>query len=299
MADSRAWGGFGIDRKEGADICLLGIPFDSAASINKGAAMAPDNLRALSRFLPCTSEEGVDFEGIKIHDAGDVEPDLDWVRFFDAVEKAAYDLLKTGSFCLFMGGDHSVSVPLHRAFKKWYPGEKIGIIHFDSHADICAEFEGHKWSHACTARRAVEDVIPPEALALVGIRSYEPQELVYLKDHPVKLVKAVDLHRKGYPAICEELKAHFAAYDRIYLTLDIDVIDPAGAPGTGTPEAGGPTSREIMEMVKFLLQNLPVAAMDIVEVSPPLDTRNQITSWTALKIMYEVFAIVKERGGEE
>ncbi|MCL2580537.1 MAG: agmatinase [Oscillospiraceae bacterium] len=296
MSDMKAWGGNCVDHKDGADICLMGVPFDSAASINKGAAMAPDNLRALSKFLPCVSEEGVDFEGFKIYDAGDVEPDLNWERFFGVVEDSAYDLFKTGSFCFFLGGDHSVTIPLQKAFKKQYPNEKIGVIHFDSHADICAEYEGHKWSHACTARRAVEDVLgSPRDWAMVGIRSYEPQEIDYLKNHPVKLIKAYDLHKKGYEAACAELKEHFSGYDKIYLTLDIDVIDPSGAPGTGTPEAGGPTSREIIEMVKFLTANLPVAAMDIVEVSPPLDTRNQITSWAALKIMYEVFAIVKGR----
>jgi agmatinase len=89
--------------------------------------------------------------------------------------------------------------------------------------------------------------------------------------------------------VCQALKERFQNYDAVYLTLDIDVLDPSCAPGTGTPEAGGLESREMLEIIKFLIPNLPIKAMDIVEVSPPLDSENNITSWAALKIIYEVF----------
>ena len=101
--------------------------------------------------------------------------------------------------------------------------------------------------------------------------------------------------RQGWKAACEKLVNKFSSYDAIYISLDIDVLDPAFAPGTGTPEAGGMSSRELMEILKVLFEKLPVVAMDVVEVSPPLDTVNQITSWAALKVVYEVFGKLTNR----
>ena len=270
-----------------------GNPFDGAVSCGKGAALAPEKIRSLSRYLPATTETGKIIKNLKVYDLGDVAIDLDWARYFREVEDRAYNLMKADKFSLFLGGDHSVTIPLHKAFGRYSKEKgfrKIGVIHFDSHADICDTYDGHKWSHACTERRTVEDVIGPEDLAYLGLRSYEVEELEYFEAHPeVLVIKAYDVFRDGYLACYKKLEERFKAYDAVYFTLDIDVVDPAFAPGTGTPEAGGLTSREILELTKLLLGNLPVKAMDIVEVAPPLDQKNDITSWLALKIIYEVF----------
>jgi agmatinase len=136
----------------------------------------------------------------------------------------------------------------------------------------------------------VEDVIAPSDLAMIGIRSWEAEEIFYLKEHPeITVIRAKDIHEHGYRKATEDLLEKFKTYDALYLTLDIDVLDPSCAPGTGTPEPGGPSCREIMEIVKILVRKLPIKAMDVVEVSPPLDTPNHITAWAALKIIYEVF----------
>lgn len=289
MIELTPWGEVYTSDLQEADVCVMGIPFDSAVSCGKGAALAPENMRNLSRYLPPATEEGYNFDSLKVFDHGDVAADLDWARYYAAVEEEALGLLSTDKFCLFLGGDHSVTIPLQKAFRKKHEGKKMGIIHFDSHSDICDVYDNHKWSHACTERRALDDLIEPRDLALVGIRSWEAEEIVYLENNPVLLIRAYDIFKEGYQAACEKLKDRFKDYDVIYFTLDIDVLDPAFAPGTGTPEAGGPTSREVIEMVKFLMKELPIAAMDVVEVSPPLDATNQITSWAALKIIYEVF----------
>ena len=104
------------------------------------------------------------------------------------------------------------------------------------------------------------------------------------------MIKAHDIFKRGYQAAIDRLVKNFEGYDSVYITLDIDVLDPAFAPGTGTPEAGGLSSRELMEIINQLMCRLPVDAMDIVEISPSLDTRNQITSWAGVKIIYEAFA---------
>lgn len=290
MIDILPWGEINVPEIKEADICVMGVPFDGAVSCGKGTAFAPEVMRNLSRYLPPTTEEGLIFDTLKVYDHGDVALDLNWPRYYAAVEEEALNLMNSHKFCIFIGGDHSVTIPLHRAFGRYNHGKKIGVIHFDSHSDICDEYDGHKWSHACTEKRTVDDVISPKDLSLIGIRSWEAEEVVYLENHPeVLLIKAYDIHKKGYEYVCNELKKKYEDYDAIYITLDIDVLDPSCAPGTGTPEAGGLESREMMEIMKFLIPQLPITAMDIVEVSPPLDNENNITSWTALKIIYEVF----------
>lgn len=285
------WREISTDSIEEADVCILGIPFDGAASVGKGAALAPEAIRKCTEVLPPVNSAGKRFPNIRIYDRGDVEFSLDWPKFYQTVEEEALKLLQSGKFCIFIGGDHSVTIPLSNAFAKYQEGKKIGFIHFDSHPDLCDEYEGSKWSHACPLRRVLEAHITPRDLAQVGIRSYESEEIDFFDQHPELLViKAHDIFLNGYQKAIDQLAANFKGYDAIYITLDVDVLDPAYAPGTGTPEAGGLSSGELMEIINQLFDKLPVAAMDIVEIAPPLDTVNQITSWAGAKIIYEVLA---------
>lgn len=290
------WGELYTDSLKEANIAILGIPFDSAVSNRKGASEAPDKIRELSRILPATTEEGLLLKKFKVYDHENVDITLDWKEYFKKVEEEATILLKSGKFCLFLGGDHSVTIPLEGAFAKVHKDEKIGIIHFDSHPDIADIYDGHKWSHACTQRRALElDNIKPESLTYIGLRAYMEDELDYFAKHPeIKIIGAREVYRKGIDYVLETVKERYKNYTKIYITLDIDVLDPAFAPGTGTPEAGGLSTRELMELVREMILTLPVGAMDIVEVAPPLDS-SDITSWATLKIIYEIFGAVYDR----
>ncbi|AKL94121.1 agmatinase SpeB [Clostridium aceticum] len=295
------WGEIYTDQIDEADVVVLGIPFDSAVSNRKGAAEAPDKLRELSRILPPVTEEGLLLKNFKVYDHENVEIILDWEKYFKQVEDTASSLMKTGKTCLFIGGDHAVTIPLETAFAKVHNNEKIGIIHFDSHPDIIDTYDGHPWSHACTQRRALElKNIAPEDLTFVGLRSYMEEELAYFQKHPeIKIIGAREVYRKGIDDVLDILKEKYKDYTKLYVTLDIDVLDPAFAPGTGTPEAGGLSTRELMEMVREIILTLPVAVVDIVEVAPPLDS-SDITSWAALKIIYEIFgAVYKKKMREE
>lgn len=284
------WGDLYTDKLDNADIAILGIPFDSAVSNKKGASEAPDRMRELSRILPAATEEGLLLKNFKVYDHENVEITLDWEKYFKEVEETAAKLLESGKFCIFIGGDHAVTIPLEAAFIKVHKDEKIGIIHFDSHPDIIDTYDGHKWSHACTQRRALElDAMKPEGLTFIGLRSFMEEELEYFEKHPeITIIKARDVYRRGIDYVLDTVKEKYRNYTKIYLTLDIDVLDPAFAPGTGTPEAGGLSTRELMELVREMVLTLPVEAVDIVEVSPPLDS-SDITSWAALKVIYEVF----------
>jgi len=293
-----SWLRWGAKTKEEAEIMIMGIPFDNAVSFNKGAAKAPEMLRNLSVELSDVAEGFTIIKDDLLYDVGDIPVDLQWDRYFSKVREEAYNLMRTDKFTLFIGGDHSVTIPLHEAFGKYQreknPEAKVGIIHFDAHFDLCDKYDGHKWSHACTEARALENVISPEDLFFVGVRVAENSEVEFIAQNPqIGYIKAQDVYRNGVQYTFDKLKERFGKYDAIYLTLDIDVLDPAFAPGTGTPVAGGLTSRELIELFAMIIRQLPVKSMDVVEVAPDLDVNN-ITSWAALRIIHELFSKYSE-----
>ena len=141
-----SWLRWSADAKEKAEICIMGIPFDGAVSLNKGTSKAPDTIRRMSVDLSDTTDE---FRKIKdgiLYDMGDLPVTLNWETYFAKVEESARELMETGNFCLFIGGDHAVTIPLHKAFKAYHGDKKIGILHFDAHYDLCPEYDGHPWS---------------------------------------------------------------------------------------------------------------------------------------------------------
>ena len=277
-----------------AAVGIMGVPFDNAVSLNKGASKAPKHLRDLSIDLSDTTDEFLPIREDVLYDFGDIPVTLDWEAYFDQVRRAALQVLEEDIFGLFIGGDHSVTIPLHKAFGQYWRSRKessrIGVIHMDAHYDLCPDYDGHPWSHACTEARALDEVIEGPDLTFIGVRVAELTELELMKDHPgITTHRAADVHEYGAEAIARQVIDKYRDYDAVYLTLDIDVLDPAFAPGTGTPVSGGLTPIQLLKIVRLLLSEIPVRAMDIVEVAPPLDV-NDITSWAALRIIHEVFS---------
>ena len=286
------WSGLASD-DPAAEVGILGVPFDGAVSFRRGTAFAPTRLRELTPHLAHCTEEGQPLN-LRVRDYGDVPPDLDWPRYFQVVEDRALEVLRHPQ-ALFLGGDHSVTIPLMRAFDQAVDGP-FGILHFDAHPDLCDVFEGHRWSHACTERRALElSGLEPQHLIFVGLRSFVREEWDFLKEHPeITCYTARQCYQRGIEAITEELVEGLRGVPSIYFTLDIDGLDPAYAPGTGTPEGGGLATRDLLELVRRVFQELPVRAMDVVEIAPPLDA-SDITSLAALKVIYEAWGVIQER----
>lgn len=280
-----------------AEIGVLGVPFDNAVSWRGGARHAPARLRSITPHLAYITEEGLLLK-VRVRDYGDLEPDLNWERFFGSTETAAAAIINgQHKLALFLGGDHSVGIPLFKALAKSFKGP-VGYIHFDSHADLADNFEGHPWSHANTVRRNLEQPnLDPAHLAFVGLRSFLSEELEYHAANPgIGWHTARDIYRRGIEAVAQEVVQQLQGVEAVYMSLDIDGLDPACAPGTGTPEHGGPSTREGLEFLRLIFAGLPVKAMDIVEVSPPLDI-SDMTSLAALKIIYEVFGFVQSLYG--
>ena len=271
--------------KKQADVAVLGLPFDGAASYRKGAAEAPDRIRSISHHIAPTTEDGASLEHLKVLDLGDLSPaGLSQETYFESVEEKATELFDC-TFPTFIGGDHSVSIPLLRAAaKKW--GSGLGVIHLDAHLDLCFELEGNRLSHGCTHRWIFEGgLLPFEQVWFVGIRSFETQETEFLKAQPVKLIKAAEIYEKGLPSAAARVVKSLQHCDAVYLTIDIDFLDPAYAPGTGTPKPGGFSTRELFAFLKHFAA-LPVIGLDLVEVAPPLDHAD-ITSFAAQRAITE------------
>jgi agmatinase len=274
-----------------AEVGVLSVPFDGAASFRRGAAFAPARLRELSSHLSACAEEGQPLS-LQVRDYGDVPLDLEWPRYFQAVENQAMRVLQH-PLALFLGGDHSVTIPLMRAFNQAVDGP-FGVLHFDAHPDLFDVYEGHRWSHACTARRALElSGLEPQHLVFVGLCSFAREEWDFLRVHPeIPYYTARQCYLRGIEAIAEEVVEKLADVQAVYLTLDIDGLGPAYAPGTGYPEGVGLTTRDLLELVRIVFHKLPIRAMDVVEVAPPLD-HNDITSFAALKVIYEAWWVVQ------
>jgi agmatinase len=272
---------------------VLGIPFDGGVSYRHGAAAAPAKLRELSGHMARCADEGQPLR-LSVRDYGDVPLDLEWERYFRSVEQRAAGALGH-PFALFLGGDHSVTIPLMRAWHGAGEGP-FGVVHFDAHPDLFDVYSGHRWSHACTARRALElEGLDEKHLAFVGLRSIALEEWEFLQTHPeIPYFTARQCYVRGIEAIAEEVVARLRDVRAVYVTIDIDGLDPAYAPGTGYTEGGGPSTRELLELVRTICRELPVRAMDVVEVAPPLD-HNDITSFAALKVIYEAWSATEDR----
>lgn len=287
-----------IENIEESKVILTGIPFDKNASVGKGASLAPKRLRELSKHLPPLTKDGQDISSCKIFDAGDIIPKEEACEeYFKRIEQQVSKTLSLNKFNLFIGGDHSVAIPLQRAFLKEARRQKkkAGIIHIDAHPDICDVYEGSPYSHACPIRRAIDEGFDKKDILLLGMRGFELQEVKYFEKNPeIEVYFSTYINQKGISSILQRIKEKFDENYVIYLSYDIDANDPCFAPGTGTPEPFGLQSKDVLDLILSIFRTVNVLAMDLVEIAPPLDC-NDITSWLGLKTLYEIFNIIIQK----
>ena len=309
MIERHPWGGLCDPAARGpADVAILGLPWDGAVCFRPGAAAAPARLRALSTSSPAISEDGfvVRAERLRVHDAGDIAPaagqaesEAGRVAYLARVEARAGELLAAHEagrrpFLFSIGGDHSVSIPLLRAFAAQSP-QPFGLVLLDAHPDLFDSYAGSRLSHACPMRRALETGrLSPAHLLILGTRSYNETELDFMRAVGVRFVPARELARLGTEGALALARERLSGLSRVYLSLDIDVADPACAPGTGAPVAGGLSSRELLDLTRGLLESLPVTAMDLVEIAPALDP-TEATAFLGLQLVFETLAVLARR----
>jgi len=269
-----------------SDFTVIGVPFDGLASARKGAAQAPERIRFWSQHLTPFSEDRTRLKDIRVCDLGDIEityPESD----FELVRQKAATL---PNIPILLGGDHSVTIPIFQGQRQRFADKRLGVLWVDAHPDLCNDFNGSRLSHACVLRRGIEFGIHPEDICLVGLRSWEDQEIDLIENGGLHVYSAADVAELGMKSIAADVHKVLARCDAVHISLDIDCLDPAFAPGTGIPEAGGLTSREVITLLKSL-QGLPLVGLDVVEVSPPIDPTDA-TVFAALSVIMEFIAVI-------
>ena len=273
IRESKIWAGLNKPDVEmdDADVIVFGIPYDGSVSFRSGAKDAPSSLREITYTIAPTTEYFEDISHLKICDIGDFQEESREF-LFKKVEDKVYDIVSKGKFFTMIGGDHSTTIPVQRGIDRAL-NEEFGIIHIDAHFDLCDQLDKDKLSHGSTERRALEleNVSSTENIFFIGIRSIEMDELKFMKENHINVINAHEFSAMGVEQTLERVKEKMDRFNKIYITVDIDCLDPGFAPGTGTPQFGGLTGRELLDLLKGLF-DLPVIGFDVVEIAPKLDS---------------------------
>ena len=272
------------DAYEDSHIVLFGAPFDSTTSYRPGTRFAARTMRAESYGLETYSPyQDLDLEEARVFDGGDLElPFGDTARALGMIRDFAVEVLTDGKLPFLIGGEHLVSLPAIEAAAEKYPD--LAVIHFDAHTDLREEYLGNRLSHATVMRR-VWDRLGDGRIHQFGIRSGERAEWQWAR------AGHTNLHAFHFTGLSDAVAA--VRGRPVYLTIDLDVLDPSVFPGTGTPEAGGVTFIELMKAALSVIHGCRLVACDMVELSPPLDASGASTA-TALKLLREMLLALEE-----
>lgn len=265
---------------------VIGIPYDQSASVRFGAAIAPARIRLWSHHLTPLTEDRTRLMGLTVCDLGDIQihdQAEDFAKIYDAV-------VALPNIPILLGGDHSVSIPILEAQRARFADKRLGLLWVDAHPDLCDEFDGSRTSHACVLRRALDAGFAQEDVCMVGVRSWEMQELELVENGRLNVYPMPMVEDRGMKAIVAEIRQKFAACDAVHISFDIDCLDSAIAAGTGIPDAGGMTMREVLTLLKGL-EGLPLVGIDVVEVAPTIDP-SESTVFAALKVIMEFMGLI-------
>ena len=283
-----------LDEVQHADVAVVGVPFDSGVSFRPGARFGANHVREASRLLrPYNpAQDTSPFENLQVADAGDmaVNPfNID--EAIEAIQANALDLTENGTRLLTLGGDHTIALPLLRAASE-RAGQPVALLHFDAHLDTWDSYFGAEYTHGTPFRRAVEEgILDTEAISHVGTRGplYGKRDLEDDRRFGFGILTSSDMFRQGVDEVVAKLRDRMGNRP-LYVSVDIDVLDPAHAPGTGTPEAGGLTSRELLEVLRGL-RGMNLVGADVVEVAPAYDHAD-ITAVAASHVAYDLITLM-------
>lgn len=275
------------------DVAFIGIPFDDGTTFRSGARMGPAGVRENSRLLrPYNPFLGISpFETLNVLDYGDVDVVPGYIpETFEQIEKTLGPIIQAHVVPVICGGDHSITLPVLRQMAKAHG--PVNLLHFDSHLDFWDEYWGKKYTHGTWLRRAVEEGLVGR-VGQAGIRGsqYAPNDMQFAHDNNIQVTFIDAFQEEGVEATMQALLDEFPAQDPLYISWDIDVVDPAFAGATGTPEVGGLTSWQAVQVVRSLA-NQRIVGMDIVEVAPPYDGPGAQTSLLAANLFYEMISVI-------
>ena len=280
---------------EKCDVAIIGVPFDAGTSYRPGARFGPQSVRQASRQLRTNYHPDYDVEPFKVQqvaDAGDIACNpFDISEAIKQIENGADDLLSKAGSIVTIGGDHTIALPLLRSVNKKVGGP-VALVHFDAHLDTWDTYFGAPYTHGTPFRRAREEsLFLDDASMHIGIRGplYSTDDLKNDRELGFKTIHCDEFQTQSIDQIVKRIKDRIGN-NPLYISIDIDVLDPAHAPGTGTPEVAGMKTREILNVLRGLAGSQLVSA-DVVEVAPAYD-HAELTSTAAATIVYELVNLI-------
>jgi agmatinase len=283
----------------GGDVVIVGAPFDSGTSHRSGARFGPQAIRGTD-YLPHDGSRphlalGVDpLTQLRIADAGDVVmPPGETQKSLRSLEEAVYAVASSGALPVILGGDHTITLPDATGTARHVGWGRLSLIHFDAHADTGDTQWGSLYGHGTPMRRLIESgAVRGDRFLQIGLRGYwpEPDTLHWMAEQRMRSFEMTEVVARG---LGECLTEAFAIAeddcDGVFLSVDVDVVDPGMAPGTGTPEPGGLTARQLLDAVRRIAMELPLAGLDVVEVAPPYDSA-EVTAFLANRVVLEALS---------
>jgi agmatinase len=282
-----------------SDVVVIGAPFDGGTSARPGARFGPKALRescylAMDGSRPSLALRTDGLKDLNVRDAGDVEMfSGDAQRSCASLERVVQQVAENGAIPLILGGDHTVTWPNVTGVARAVGWGKVSIIHFDAHADTGNIEFGSLIGHGQPMRRLIESgAARGDRFLQLGLRGYwpEPETLDWMAEQDMRSYEMTEIGARGFDnVLTEAMRIATSDCDGVFLSVDIDVADPAHAPGTGTPEPGGLTARQLLDAVRKICYTVPIVGMDIVEVAPPYD-QSDITAMLGNRVVLEALS---------
>ncbi len=290
----------------GARAAIIGAPFDGGTSHRSGCRFGPQAIR-LTDYLPHDGSRpslalGVDpLVELGVVDLGDVEmPSGETERSLARLEERVTAVASAGVLPVVLGGDHTIALPDVTGVARHVGWGRVAVIHFDAHADTADTQMGSLYGHGTPMRRLIESgACRGDRFIQIGLRGYwpEPETLAWMAAQQMRSFEMSEVVARGLDAVLDEaLERASLECDAVFLSIDVDVVDPGSAPGTGTPEPGGLTSRQLLDAVRRLAMEAPLAGLDVVEVSPPFD-HAEITAYLGNRVVLEALSGVAWASG--
>jgi agmatinase len=268
---------------EEAKYVVFGVPFDATSTYRTGARFAPNAIRQASLNIETYSfRSGLDVEDIALNDPGDLPVSTDAQKTVDTTRLVVEDILAAGKMPVALGGEHTLTLGALKGL-----GDKVAktaIVSFDAHLDLRREFLGSTLSHT-TFMQVISEKVKPAKIIEVGTRSVCKEELAYSKNAGVEFFTSKEIIKRGSEQIAEQLKVKLSCYDYLYLTVDMDVLDPAFAPAVQNPEPEGITTTDLLDII-CALSGKRVLGFDVVEVAPVYD--QGVSAAVAAKVIFEI-----------
>lgn len=270
---------------ESAKYVILGVPFDVTSTYRSGSKFAPLAIRDASQNVECYSfRTGIDVEDLKTHDLGDLHVAGDVELTLGRLALVAQDLFDEGKVPVFIGGEHTISLGVARSL-----GKDVAVVSFDAHLDLRDDYLGLTVSHTTFMRRINEDVKPAKILE-VGTRAVCKEELEYAKEAGIDYLTSYQIRKDGIKKTAEKIKEALKGYEKVYVTVDMDVLDPAFVPAVPNPEPEGLDTSTLLDLLEVVCDRR-VVGFDVVEVAPHYD--QGVTATQATKVIFEMLGFLE------